>query len=283
MKIVQSDSQEVVKAVASAPAWASRYLPAFNYSVGLNALILLLALVVDLMVSKRAALQFLVPALLFWNLYVLWLKKSYRRNWCVAVCAKRIYVRPDVNSPEVILLESSEIASMSIRSVDVYLYGPEPKFAERLVIEPVEAVAERVSDSIPPFMEDCETSECSCVRGPSNVARVTSEDRYLLIGWKSCRPALPRFLQQVARECPSIVIRPDERSELDLNGIWHGTREAPSAEQRRMLVEAIRLGFGSNCARLLHLYRMMPLSEAGAYLSEIEQEETQRENSVVQR
>jgi hypothetical protein len=283
MKLLRSDAPEVVKAVALAPAWASRSLPAWNYSVGPNGLILLLALAADLMVSKRAALQFLVPALLFWNLYVLWLKKSHRRNWCVAVCAERIYVRPDVSNPEVILLEASEIASMSMRSVDVYLYGPKPKFAEQLVIEPVQAVAERVSESIPPFTEECETSECSCVRGPSNVARVTSEDRCLRVGWKSCRPALRRFLQQLAEECPSIVIRLDERSELDLNGIWHGAREAPSAEQRRMLIEAIRLGFGSDCAWLFHVYKVRPLSEAKAYLSEIEQEETQREDSVVLR
>jgi len=85
------------------------------------------------------------------------------------------------------------------------------------------------------------------------------------------------------RECPSVVIAPEERSELDLNGIWNGVRFAwkkPDAQQRRMLVQAKRLGFGCKCAELLSLHRGMSLQESNAYLAEIEQEEAGGEYSA---
>jgi hypothetical protein len=40
-----------------------------------------------------------------------------------------------------------------------------------------------------------------------------------------------------------------------------------------MLVQAIRLGFGCECAELLSLYRRIPRREVSAYMAEIEQEE----------
>jgi len=60
---------------------------------------------------------------------------------------------------------------------------------------------------------------------------------------------------------------------LDLNGVWHGPRGGPDAQQRRMLVQAKRLGFGCECERLLSLYRGIPRREVSAYMAEIEQEE----------
>jgi hypothetical protein len=73
---------------------------------------------------------------------------------------------------------------------------------------------------------------------------------------------------------------PEERSELDLNGIWNGNREKPNAEQRRMLLQAKRLGFGSKCAELLSLHRCMSLQESNAYLAKIEREEAGTEYST---
>jgi len=93
--------------------------------------------------------------------------------------------------------------------------------------------------------------------------------------WTLCRPALPVFLRQLARACPSVAIGQEERSELDLNGIWHGLREYPNAEQRRMLVQAKRLGFGRELLKLLWLHRNMQYGQTWAYLAEIEQEEAE--------
>lgn len=94
--------------------------------------------------------------------------------------------------------------------------------------------------------------------------------------WKWCRPALPIFLQQVARACPSVVIGPEERSELDLNGIWRGIsrnlRKDLSAQERQIIVQAKRLGFGCDCAGLLSRYKRISFRKAAAYLEEIEQE-----------
>jgi hypothetical protein len=67
---------------------------------------------------------------------------------------------------------------------------------------------------------------------------------------------------------------------LDLNGIWHGPRGGPDAQQRQMLVQAKRLGFGCKCAELLSLYRSIPFREASAYLAEIEREEAGTEHSA---
>src|SRR5712672_627804 len=94
------------------------------------------------------------------------------------------------------------------------------------------------------------------------------------------------FFSKSYQECPSVVIAPEERSGLDLNGIWHGSREKPDAEQRCMLAKVARLGFGCECARLLSLYRsgaFRSFREAGAYLAEIEREEAAAGQPAVQR
>ena len=113
---------------------------------------------------------------------------------------------------------------------------------------------------------------------------VSNGEGCLTMNWQPCRPALRVFLQRVVQECPSVVIAPEERSELDLNGIWHGLREKPDTEQRCMLAKATRLGFGCECARLLSLYRsgaFRSFREAGAYLAEIEREEAGAGKPVV--
>jgi hypothetical protein len=267
MKLVRSDTPEVVRCIASGGARASRHFPAFVYGCSLNVLILLIAIAVSLIVSVRAAAWFGVSAFLAWNMYVLWLLKFSSRTWVIAACTDRVCIRPGVNNPNVIMLEVSEIASMSIRTAEVFLYGPKPKFIDWLVIEPVQAQMEDVPDHIASFLGDIPSID------PSNPVNVANEGGRLIIGWKWCQPALGVFLQQLARECPSIVIAPEERSELDLNGVWHGPRGGPDAQQRRMLVQAKRLGFGCECERLLSLYRGIPRREVSAYMAEIEQEE----------
>jgi hypothetical protein len=149
------------------------------------------------------------------------------------------------------------------------------------MIESVQRVAQSFSGQIPAFLRDISSPEFGA---PYLSERVywASDERRLAVGWKRCRPALRVFLQRVAREYPSIVIGPEERFELDLNGIWHGFREEPNVEQRRMLVQARRLGFGPDCVKLLNRYRFMPFRRCAPYLAEIEQEEAGTEDTAAQ-
>lgn len=267
MKLIRSDSPEVATIVASAGARASRRFSAFVYGCFLNVLILLIAIAVSLIVSARAAAWFGASTFLAWNVYVLWLLKFSSRTWVIAAYADRVCIRPGVNNPNVIMLEVSEIASMSIRTVEVFLYGPKAKFVDWLVIETVQAQLEDVTDHIASFLRDIPSFD------PSNPVNVVNEGRRLIIGWKWCQPALRIFLQKLVRECPSVLIAPEEHSELDLNGIWNRVVSSPDAKERRMLVEAKRLGFGSECVGLLirHQYILHP--KAAEYLAEIEREE----------
>ena len=134
-----------------------------------------------------------------------------------------------------------------------------------MVIEPAQAVADDISRHIRPLLRPLDLDKA---------VLVADDEGRLTIEWKWWRPALRVFLQQVVQECPSVVIAPEERSELDLNGIWqHGSREKPNAQQRQMLVQATRLGFGCECAQRISQYRHISFREASAYLAEIEREE----------
>jgi hypothetical protein len=275
MKLVRSDSPEVIDSIASAGAlarwgWYGLTLVCIASVPGL-----LIVLFATLIVSVPAAVWLGVPIILTLNGYFFW-RGSPHLSWVIAGCADRVFVRLfvqrkkrkwNIEEPDVIMFEASEIA-LKARIVDVFLYGPKPRRVERLVIELSPAIVQSFSSHIQSSLN------------PNNLSKqvyVTNEEGCLTMEWKWCRPALPVFLQEVGRECPSVATG-EERCELDLNGIWHGFREKPNAEQRRMLFQAMRLGFGSKCAQLLSLYRFMPLQEAGAYLAEIEREETGAEN-----
>ncbi len=268
MKFVRSDAPEVARSLASAGVRADRRFPIFPYGFPLNALILLIAIAVSLLVSVRAAACFGVPALVAWNVYVLWLLKFSSRHWVIAACADDVYVRLFLargSEPHVILLETSEIASMSIKIFEAFVYGPDPQLAEWLVIEPAQAIAEIVPSDSLSFLESIWTYDSG------NLARVGVLGGRFTIGWKYCDPAIRTFLQQVVGECPSVVVAPEEHSELDLNSIWqHGIREEPNAAQLQMLVQAKRLGFGAECVQRLSQYRHMSLREASAYLAAAE-------------
>ena len=273
MKLVRSNTPEADRWVPSGGVRASRRWPAFVYGFFLNALILLIALALSLSISVHAAAWVGVPALLAWNAYLLWRTKSSRLNWFIAARADRIYIRllmtpdksrGDVLQPYVIMLEASDIASISVRTVEVFLYGPKPKIVEWLVIKPDQAVAESVCERIRPLPEPTD---------PSRQLHVVNEEERLITGWKWCHPALRAFLHQVTRECPSVTIGKEERSELDLNRIWVGISMDLSARQRQMLVQARRLGFGPECRRLLCRYKYIPFREAQRYMAQLEQED----------
>ena len=284
MELVRSDTPDVTRCIASASVLASWHWPALVYCFFPCVLILLIASAVSLTVSVRAAAWFGVPVFLAWNVYVPWRSKSSRRNWVVAGCADRFCIRLSMHrvyKQEVIVLEASEIASMSIRTVEVFLHGPKPKFVEWLVIEPAQAVAENLSDHIPSFLGDFMAFD------PSIQRHVAIEKGRLIIGWKSCHPALRMFLQQVARECPSVVIAPEERSELDLNGIWQWRgrglesvrmHNSAGCSSRRDASDSV-----DECASLLGRYKQISFQKAAAYLAEYEQEEAGTSQSTVQR
>jgi hypothetical protein len=146
----------------------------------------------------------------------------------------------------------------------VFVYGPEPNSSEWLKIEPSQAVADDISRHVRPLLRSIDHSDKTVL--------VADEEGCFTIEWRWWRPALQVFLQQVAQECPSIVIGAEERSELDLNGIWKGRKE-PDAQQRRLLLQAKLLGFGCECTQRISQYKHMSLKEAAAYMAEIEQED----------
>jgi hypothetical protein len=206
----------------------------------------------------------------------------------IAGSAGRVYVRLfawyrgnacDGNEPDILVFAASEIASMSVRTLEVLLDGPKPKLVEWLVIEPAQAVAEDVSKYV-----------CSLLRhlDPNKAVYVVNEEGRFNMAWNQWRPALRVFLEQVVRECPRISIAPEERSELDLNGVWRGIsrnlrddQNSLSAQDRQKLVQAMRLGFGCDCAGLLSQYKHIPFRKAGAYLTEIAREEAGTGHSTV--
>lgn len=274
MKLVRSDSPEVVNSLAAHRPGA---LACWGWSLPIVVCIasapgLLILLVGSVAVSIRIALWLGVPIILVLNGYLLWRGRSSRLNWVAAGCADRLYVRlfvqrgrrrGHIEEPDVIIFEAPEIASISIRSVEVFLDGLKPKSLEWMVIEPIQALAETTFNHLRPLL-----------RPPGKQVLVVNEKGGFAIKWDWCRPAVRAFLPRVARECPSIVIAPEEHSELDLNGIWRGIsknlRRNPDAEEREKLVRAMRLGFGCKCAGLLSRYKWMPYREAAAYLAEIE-------------
>jgi hypothetical protein len=275
MKLVRSDSPEVARCIASTRTRVSRYLPVFLLGLLPNLVILSIALV-SLIISVRVATWISLPAFLAWNAWVFWRARSPRLSWVIKAGPERVYIRlfvgfgkawRELDAPDVIVLETSEIASISIKTVEVFLYGSKPKIVEWLMIEPAHAVAESVSDQIPLFLWDTRMHDLS------ERAYWANEEQRLAVGWEWCRPALRIFLQRIVQECPSIVVGPEECSKLDLNGIWHEYREELDAQQRRMLVQAKRFGFGCNCAGLLSQHKHMSFRKAGAYLAEIEREE----------
>ena len=292
MKLVRSDSPEVATIVASAGVLACVVWSALTLACIACVLSLLIALTLSLIVSTRTAVWLGIPVFLVLNVFLLWRGRSARLNWVIAGVADRMYVRlfvrrgwgkGDLNEPDVLMLEASDIASISARTVEVFLYGPKPKIVESLVIEPTQTVAESYSNDIRSLPCSVGGLDCSTMLLDSGKqVYVDNEKGRLIIKWKWYSPILPVFIQQLERECPSVLIAPEEHSELDLNGVWHGPRGGPDAQQRRMLVQAKRLGFGSKCEWLLFLHWGIPRREVSAYMAELEQEEAGTGQPTVQ-
>ena len=280
MRFVRFDSPEVARSIASTRAvarwgWSALVLVCIASVLGL-----LIAFVVNLIASARTAVWFGVPVVLALNGLILWRGRSARLNWVLAACADRVYVRlfvrrgsglGNLNEPDVLIFEAPEIRSMSAQTVEVLLDGSKSRVVEHLVIKPVQTITEDISSDI---------DSLRCTTGLLATGKqtfVASYEGRLIIEWKWCRPALQAFLRQVVQECPSISIADVECPELDLNGIWRGIsrnlRKDLSVQERRKLGQAQRLGFGSDCARLLSRYKHISFHKAAAILTEIEREE----------
>lgn len=288
MKVVRSDAPEVARCAATARARVSMHLPGLAvpvvYGFFPNALILLVSLTLGVFASVRGAVWVGVPAFLAWNGYLLWWTQSARRNWIIAGCDDRAYARlfawrrkghGDAREPDVILLEGSEIASVSARRLEVFLSGSRPKIVQWLVIKPSEAIAEDVTERVRRLLG---------LPDPNKSVYVAIEDGCFVFRWEWCHPALRTFLQRLARECPSLVIGDEERSELDLNGVWStlSMRLNLRERQRQMLVQARRLGFGCKCASLLARYEFISFREAQRYLAKLEREDAGAEQAAAQ-
>jgi hypothetical protein len=162
MKFVRSDSPEFAREIASARTLARRNAPIFLLGLLPNLTILLIALV-SLIFSMWVAAFICLPAFLAWNAWAIWRARSPRLSWVVKTGLGRVYIRLYVgfgrawrrtDVPDVLVLEVSEIASISIRAIEVFVYGPEPKSVEWLVIEPSQAAAEGISNQVPSFLGD---------------------------------------------------------------------------------------------------------------------------------
>lgn len=284
MKLIRSDSPEEVRTLAAARTDASRKLPILLLSFLPSLVILFIALVGGLIVSWRAAVWTCAPVFLAWNFWALWRARSPRISWVIKGNAEQVYIRMYVgfgkawrrlDTPDVIVLEAAEIASVSFRTTEVYLYGPKPENVGWLLIEPTPAVADDFSRHVRPLLGDMRRGDLS------ERVRWDDDEKRLFVGWKYCVPALPELLKHVTKEYPSIIIGAEEHTELDLNGIWHGNRDFPTPEQRSLLGKALRLGFGCDLLGELGLRRRMSRRNAAALLSEIAREEDEKEEATV--
>lgn len=277
MELVRSDSPSVVNGIASTGAWASRNWNTWGFACAASVLSLFIALAVYFSISAHAAVSIGLPAFLALNGYVLWRAHSSRRRWVAVGSDDQLYVRlfarlygnqGDVHEPDVLVLGAPEIASMSIRTVQVFLYGPKPRIVEWLVVEPAELVAEDVYRHVRPILAAAD---------PDKVALVNYEDGRFTIQWKWWQPSLREFLQRLRQECPSFTIGLEDSSELDLNSIWRGISLNLDPKRRQLLVRAMQLGFGCECKRLLSRYKYISYQKAATYLAEIYQEEVETE------
>lgn len=290
MKPLRSESREVAHCIASGGVLAYWGWSATALASLASVLSLSIVLLLSLILSLRSAVWLGLPVFLALNAYILWRARSPRLNWVVAACADRVYIRlfaargrarRVLHEHDAILLEASEIASLSIRRVEVFLYGPQPRIMQSLVIKPAEAVAADFFCYVDPLLRGSgQTPSCTPI-DPNKQMFVGHGEGDLTIEWKWCRPGLRVFLQKLARECPSVVIGAEEHSELDLNRIWSGISLNLDSQKRYLLIQAKRLGFGSECRWLLCRHKYISFGKAAEYLAEIEREEARADATEI--
>jgi len=126
MKLVRFDSREMARSITPSAA-----LACWGWIAGplmYASFVALLLAVAFSFISVRAAIWLGVPVFLALNGYMFWRAGSPRLDGAVAGCADRVFVRlfllrgkkrNDLREPDVLVLEAPEIASMSVKVVEV--------------------------------------------------------------------------------------------------------------------------------------------------------------------
>jgi hypothetical protein len=154
------------------------------------------------------------------------------------------------------------VASIRVREAEVFISGPKPNVVQWLVVEPAPEICAPIADQFERLSPP--TLGCDLYRewftGWSGTGIFTE--------WKLYRPGLRTFIRQIASKFPNLSIAEDSRSELDLTGL----ARKPELEQRKLLAQAKRLGFGAACvfALMNHKYKRMSMAEAREYMSNID-------------
>lgn len=269
MRLIRSDSPEVARCLASTNCvWArQRLLPL--YVAGCEVILLLVAAI--WMFRWTCATRLGGALLIVWSAGSLWRSAFSKRNWVMASCAEELYFRlfshrgprsRAGNEPEVMALRGGEVASLSIKTVEVFIFRAKPHVREWLVIEPRPgtqvAVAEQFERSSPPIY-GCDLYKEWFIRSKSG---------NLWIPWLCNKPPLRTLLSEIASQSPNLTIAAEDRSELDLRRLYR----KPEPEQRKVLARARRIGFAWACERVLRRnpYKRMSRGEAREYLSSIE-------------
>ena len=194
MKLVRSDSPEVAPRHRLRPEpGLSRHLPILLLGLVTKPanLVDCLCRVVSI-ASVRVAAWAAVPALLVWNMWVIWRAKSPRLSWVIGACAERVYIRLYVGfgKPWRELDAAGCHRARNIgNSIDINpnyrsaLYGPKPKVAEWLVIEPSQVAAENISEEAPSFLLDTRRADWTAPYLNERVYWADGE-RCINVGWK---------------------------------------------------------------------------------------------------
>jgi hypothetical protein len=270
VRFLRPDSPEVMRCLASNDRVLIRPWADFE-DTGLIPLLPVLFLVACWASGQKLATILAAALLIAWICFLLWRAAFSKRHWVMAGCTEHFYFRlyrPVLDglrlrrepAPSILALESAEVRSMSRQIVDAFIAGPDPKVAESLVVqlEPQAHAAiaeefERMSPSVSEYDLD-------------KLWLVQWNGGSLVILWRRYHPSLRTLLSMITPRYPSLAVAPESRSELDLTGF----ARKPVFEQRRLLVEAKKLGFGADCIEVVinNPYRRMSMAEAIRYISE---------------
>jgi hypothetical protein len=260
VRMLRSDSPEVVQVLRSRDCVLadSPWTDLFGTLVG-NFLIGILFL--GLRTFEWDYTARLIGALLAaWNGMRLARATFSRRHWMVAACADRFYVRlfkpigpgsRQNTEADVIALDVAELAAIQIRTTDVFVRGPKPKVYRWLVLEPVQEVRPSIADWFE-HLGPLPHGACPIPAADGSYREWFSghEGGSVTIAWYQYRPALEKFLRQIASRFPNLTILPESHTELDLISFV----SKPEPERRRLLAQAKRMGFNGHCVGALFLY-----------------------------
>jgi hypothetical protein len=230
----------------------TRRVPYFHTFVTLNIVFLWVLFAIQRLIWADA-MKVGLGLMLVWNGYLLWRVLSSERTWVLAADTERFYLRMSApfsgrlsayTDADVMVLDASEVASVGIRSFDVFVSGPKPQVREFLVVTPEAGVRASVAEPLDRLY-------------PPGAVPVPFVDRFaryydgdVWVPWTTYTPALRVLISQIQSRFPGLTIARETRSELDL--ISYVSKREP--ERRRLLAQAKRMGFGRECMWALRSY-----------------------------